>query len=142
MVAQCPAEERFTIGSQSQEIVTPVYIDAETATTPEFWCAMYAPLKEGEEGASQSDASVDDGFGDQVLLGASQAGPDASRWLKKAVDVYDDAIQAYDRSLKLNPRSPEAWSMKGEILLKKGDYFDALGCFNQSLEIDSKIVSS
>lgn len=51
---------------------------------------------------------------------------------------YDAAIQEYDRSLAIDPKSYEAWTSRGYAWYSKGDFARALSDLNKSLELNPK----
>jgi tetratricopeptide (TPR) repeat protein len=58
----------------------------------------------------------------------------AADWLEKGIGFYnlnryDEAIQAYNRALELNPQDPMAWRNKGYALNKLGKNREANECF-------------
>ncbi|MEM4160544.1 MAG: tetratricopeptide repeat protein [Thermoplasmata archaeon] len=51
---------------------------------------------------------------------------------------YLEAIQHYDRAIKLGINLTVAWTNKGVALKKLGKYSEALACFNRAIQIDPK----
>lgn len=51
---------------------------------------------------------------------------------------YLEAIQHYDRAIKLGVNLTVAWTNKGVAYKKLGKYSEALTCFNRAIQIDSK----
>lgn len=51
-------------------------------------------------------------------------------------DRYDAAIQEYDQSLAINPRSHDAWTSRGFSWYSKGDYERAVADLNKSLSLN------
>jgi tetratricopeptide (TPR) repeat protein len=49
---------------------------------------------------------------------------------------YNEALQAYDNAIKINPLYAEAWANKGVALYDNGSYQEAIRAFNRSISID------
>ena len=49
---------------------------------------------------------------------------------------YEEALQAIDKALDLNPHNEVAWVNKGNALTKMGRLADALRCFNAALKVN------
>lgn len=49
---------------------------------------------------------------------------------------YDEAIQAYDRALKIDESNIAALTSRGEALIYKGEYNASLAAFDRALEMD------
>jgi len=49
---------------------------------------------------------------------------------------YKEAIECFDRALKINPMTKRAWNNKGLVLEKMGRYDEALLCYENALKID------
>lgn len=50
---------------------------------------------------------------------------------------YKEAIEYFNKSLKLNPDYPEAWNNKGSAFKELGNTQKALYCYNKAITIDS-----
>jgi tetratricopeptide (TPR) repeat protein len=55
----------------------------------------------------------------------------AREWYNKGVTLgcqgkYDEAIQAFDKAIELNPDDPNTWFNKGIALLKQSKYDEAI----------------
>lgn len=48
----------------------------------------------------------------------------------------DKALSSVNKSLKVNPKVPKSYVLKGRIILEKGDGPAAVECFNQALALD------
>ncbi len=51
---------------------------------------------------------------------------------------YQEAIKAYDKAIKINPKDSETYNNKGLALGKWGKYQEAIDCFDQALKINPK----
>jgi tetratricopeptide (TPR) repeat protein len=64
-----------------------------------------------------------------------------AEWLKKGNDLransqYQEALDAYNQALSLDPNYGEAWNNKGNVLYDLGRYEEALEAINKSLSIN------
>ncbi len=57
-------------------------------------------------------------------------------------DKYDEAIQAYDKALEVDPQDAEAWNNKGIALGMQGRYNEALEAFGKAVEINSSYAEA
>jgi len=62
-------------------------------------------------------------------------------WLEKGNALYEqgrynEAVQAYNRAIMLNPQLEAAWFNKGNALYMQGDYDEALRIFDRAIEIN------
>jgi tetratricopeptide (TPR) repeat protein len=55
---------------------------------------------------------------------------------------YDEAIEAYEKAIKINPEYSEAWNLKGEALSKSGNPREAIKCFDVALAIDPEYAEA
>lgn len=53
---------------------------------------------------------------------------------------YDDALEIFDEAIAAEPKYPEAWSNKGVLLEKRGEYEAAAKAYAQALELDPNAV--
>jgi tetratricopeptide (TPR) repeat protein len=53
---------------------------------------------------------------------------------------YDEAIQAYDMSINLNPHYLEAWNNKGIALSHLGKYSEAIQAFDVAIELNPQLA--
>jgi tetratricopeptide (TPR) repeat protein len=51
---------------------------------------------------------------------------------------YEEAIQAYDIAIELDPKYAEAWYNKGNALRNQGRYNEAIQAYNTTIEINSR----
>lgn len=49
---------------------------------------------------------------------------------------YDEAIQAFDEAIGLDPNYAKAWSHKGYALSKQGKYDEAIECLDEAIRLD------
>ena len=66
---------------------------------------------------------------------------ESESWIKRGnvllgVSRYEEAIQRYERAIRLNPDSCEAWNLRGIALLQLGRYQESIASFNKALEIN------
>lgn len=57
---------------------------------------------------------------------------DTLNYLKK----YEEALESFDKAIKIEPDNPKAWTYKGLTLILIEKTQEALECFNKSLEFD------
>jgi len=50
---------------------------------------------------------------------------------------YEEAIDAYDEAIKLDPNYVKAWNNKGVSLGKLGQFDEGMRCFDEAIKIDS-----
>lgn len=55
-----------------------------------------------------------------------------------ALGRFDEALEAYDRAIELQPDYAWAWARKGRTMRLLERYDDALNCYNQALEIQPR----
>jgi Flp pilus assembly protein TadD len=55
---------------------------------------------------------------------------------------YDEAINASDESIRIDPLSADARNAKGSSLLVKGNYTEAISCFDEAIRIDPQYKSA
>ena len=53
-----------------------------------------------------------------------------------ALGRYDEAIQAYDEAIKLNPSDPLSWMGKADALFALGRYEEAAKAYDEAIKID------
>jgi len=68
---------------------------------------------------------------------------EASKWLKKGADLYDqgkidEAISCYDNAIGKDPKNKLAWVNKGAALLELMKSDEAISCFDKVLELYPK----
>lgn len=56
--------------------------------------------------------------------------------LSQGLDRDDEAIAVFDQALQLDSANFDAWTGKGTVLAKKGDYYGSLACFQTATRID------
>jgi tetratricopeptide (TPR) repeat protein len=68
---------------------------------------------------------------------------EANDWFKKGLmhlehSRYDEAIEAFEKAIEINPRDADAWYNKGIILAKKdvARYDGAVDCFDVAIHLD------
>jgi len=75
----------------------------------------------------------------------TQQGLTAGEWNTKGIALTNsnrlqEAIQCYDKALKIDPKDAAAWFLKGAVLNKLNRYQEALQCCDRALEIDPQNV--
>ena len=65
----------------------------------------------------------------------------AKEWFDKGVGLFEnnkfeEAIQAYDEALKINPGLAEAWTNKGNALIVLGKFEDALKNYEEAIKVN------
>ena len=68
---------------------------------------------------------------------------DADTWMGKGTVLrdqgkYDQALQAYEKSIELDPKFAYPWYGKGTVLRDQGKYDQALQAYEKSIELDPK----
>ena len=66
---------------------------------------------------------------------------DSDAWCGRGIALYisgryEEALQACDKALELNPDNSKAWSNKGKVLRCLGRSEDALQAFDKAIELD------
>lgn len=51
-------------------------------------------------------------------------------------EKWDDALDTISQALKVNPRNPFAWNLRGIVLREQGKFKDARAAYEQALAID------
>jgi len=70
---------------------------------------------------------------------------DADTWMGKGNVLsdqgkYDQALQAYEKSIELDPKYAYPWNGKGNVLSDQGKYDQALQAYEKSIELDPKFA--
>lgn len=69
----------------------------------------------------------------------------AARWITHGMRYRDqkqwvEALEAFEKSLALDARNPQAWSLKGRALDELGNLSEAIRCYKTSLELNPNSV--
>ncbi|MEW6026686.1 MAG: tetratricopeptide repeat protein [Planctomycetota bacterium] len=70
-----------------------------------------------------------------VLVAVVFSGKTTGYWLYTGNSLHDrpqEALNAFDQALKLDPKNPFAWYLKGSVLLRIGEYDKALKAFDKA----------
>ena len=64
----------------------------------------------------------------------------AGAWFNKGnalqgLDKYNEAMQAYDKAIEIDPNYVDAWFNKGTLLGKLGKNEDAKKCFDKVIQL-------
>jgi tetratricopeptide (TPR) repeat protein len=81
----------------------------------------------------------------EMIIGKSKKNDIA--WVYKGFALWvlqrnEEALQALDKALEINPKHISAWNGRGIVLLDLTRYKEALQAFDKALEIDSKYVDA
>jgi tetratricopeptide (TPR) repeat protein len=68
-------------------------------------------------------------------------------WQKKGMILfnqgrYDEALQAFDQSIQMNPRIAESWSYKGVVLRAAHQYREAIKCFDVATALEPSFTTA
>ena len=79
------------------------------------------------------------------LLEEEKVADNAIEWNNKAVTLYEqgryeEAIEYYDKALKLSPEDIDIWSNKGNTLYEQGRYEEAIKCYDKALKFSPENV--
>ncbi len=66
-----------------------------------------------------------------------------ANWYNKGIALYgqgkyDEAIQAFDEAIEINPQNADTWNNKGTALANLGKYDEAIQAFNEAIALDPK----
>jgi cytochrome c-type biogenesis protein CcmH/NrfG len=56
--------------------------------------------------------------------------------------TYDEAINAFDEAIKLDPKFVQAWNSKGDALRWQGEYDDAIKAYDEAIRLDPKNINA
>ncbi|MEG4321349.1 MULTISPECIES: tetratricopeptide repeat protein [unclassified Microcoleus] len=95
---------------------------------------MTMPTKEYQENMIKLPRNELIGYYDEIKLKQYEL------WIKlgnllQEISRYEEAIQRYDKAIKLKPDSCEAWNFRGIALLQLGRYEESIVSFDKALEI-------
>jgi len=67
----------------------------------------------------------------------------AVSWLNQGIALgnlgkYDEAIEAFDKAIEINPQYEAAWYLKGAALNRQGMYNDAIQAYDKAIEINPR----
>jgi tetratricopeptide (TPR) repeat protein len=71
----------------------------------------------------------------------------AYSWFNKgtayhSLNQYSNAIDAFNKSIEIDPQFKEAWNNKGESLKSQGNYDEAIKAFDKAIEIDPNYTNA
>ena len=72
---------------------------------------------------------------------------DSTIWEKKgqvffSQGRYEEALQAFDQSIQMNPNYAESWNYKGMVLLLTYKYEEAIKCFEVAIALDPSFATT
>lgn len=82
-----------------------------------------------------------------AIAAPSTCQENAEEWLERGNELfsqgdYEEAIEAYDEALRLDPENPVAWSNKGTALINQRRYEEAIQAFDEVIRIDPELASA
>jgi tetratricopeptide (TPR) repeat protein len=80
-----------------------------------------------------------------ALMTSAQCQQTAKDWCNNGVVLnnqgkYDDAINAFDEAIRLDPNDAKAWYNKGKTLNAQGKYDEAIQACDEAIWLDPKLV--
>ena len=77
----------------------------------------------------------------QALITSAQCQQTTEEWHNKGValgcqDKYDEAINAYNEAIRLNPNDTASWINKGNALCMQDKYNEAIKCYEEVIRLD------
>lgn len=57
-------------------------------------------------------------------------------------EKWEDALEAADQALKINPRNPFAWNLRGIVMREQGKFADARKAYENALAIDPQYAKA
>ena len=71
----------------------------------------------------------------------------AKDWFDKGIALqeqgkYDEAVQAYNKAIEIDPQHASAWTNKGVALADQSEYDEAIQAYNKAIEIDPQHASA
>jgi tetratricopeptide (TPR) repeat protein len=78
-----------------------------------------------------------------VLMASAQCQQSAEDWFNKGTILgfqgkYDEAIEAYDEAIRLDPSYAEIWVNKGLAFRNQGKYDEAIKAYDEAIKLDPK----
>jgi len=82
-----------------------------------------------------------------IKANSELANVNAMDWVNQGLTLYnqekyDEAIQAYDKAIELDPNYAAPWNNKGIALGILGKYDEALVCFDEAIRLDPKYAEA
>ena len=89
-------------------------------------------------------AGSSESFSINVTLNGKQTAKDWNNKGSALADQgkYDEAIQAYDRAIELEPKNIDAWNNRGEAFHNQAKFDEAIRCFDKAIEIDPQYAAA
>ena len=72
---------------------------------------------------------------------------DADTWMDKGTVLrdqgkYDQALQAYEKSIELDPKIAYPWNGKGTVFHDQKRYYDAIKCYDKAIELNPQFEAA
>ena len=55
---------------------------------------------------------------------------------------YDQALQAYEKSIELDPKDAYPWNDKGTVFHDQKRYYDAIKCYDKAIELNPQFEAA
>jgi tetratricopeptide (TPR) repeat protein len=133
--------------AQNQRVV--LFVIAEKCDIPPLWVDFPRIPKQGDDGISPGKAAKR--VADQLKFGSSNSAKEASEtaddawWEGRALAKQrrlEDALQAYERAIAIDPQRTVVWVSKGNVLKELGRLVEAEQAYEQALRLDPDNVAA
>lgn len=67
------------------------------------------------------------------------------RWIQRGISLrkkkqWTESIECFDHAIEIDPKNPQAWSLKARVLDEIDNLTDAIKCYKIALEINPNSV--